>query len=579
MLRKLTQTIRAFSTQALGEIPVRQRANLVDSFNREHTYLRISITERCNLRCQYCMPLEGVDLTSSPELLTTKEILQLAGIFARQGVNKIRLTGGEPLINKDIVYLVEKLKDIDGIKTVALTTNGVTLARHLPGLINAGLDNVNISLDTLVPEKFEFIGRRPAATLSKVLKGIRAAIDSPLQSVKLNTVIMKGVNEDELCDFVALTTEDRISVRFLEFMPFSGNAWSQRKFIPYQAQIEIIEKHFGRLQRDDDERSSTSMNYSVDGHVGSIGFISSMSRNFCGGCNRLRLTHDGNLKVCLFGKDEVSLRDILRDEGSASLSTKKEEELVSVIGAAVRRKNFSHGGIEEIKREMKRPMILIGSATSRSSRTLSSVKTRHPSFLTARGLNSDSEQSNTPPDKSLSHVDSNGDAHMVDVGDKNLSFRRATATSTITLNMEAYRNVVKNTTSKGSVLTVAKIAGIQGAKQTSSLIPLCHQINLSKVEILFNFLDYQDTKSAPGITTSYQNSVELNQMYPAKCRLQITCTVSCHDRTGVEMEALVGASIAALTVYDMCKAVDKTAVIGDTRLLRKEGGKSGMFSN
>ena len=194
-------------------------------------------------------------------------------------------------------------------------------------------------------------------------------------------------------------------------------------------------------------------------------------------------------------------------------------------------------------------------------------------------MNSDSEQSNTPPDKSLSHVDSNGDAHMVDVGDKNLSFRRATATSTITLNKEAYRNVVKNTTSKGSVLTVAKIAGIQGAKQTSSLIPLCHQINLSKVEILFNFLDCQDTKSAPGITTSYQNSVELNQIYPAKCRLQITCTVSCHDRTGVEMEALVGASIAALTVYDMCKAVDKTAVIGDTRLLRKEGGKSGMFSN
>ena len=201
-------------------------------------------------------------------------------------------------------------------------------------------------------------------------------------------------------------------------------------------------------------------------------------------------------------------------------------------------------------------------------------------------MNTDSEQSSTPLDSSgrLSHVDSDGDAHMVDVGNKNSSFRRATATSTITLNKEAYLSVVRNTASKGSVLTVAKIAGIQAAKQTSNLIPLCHQINLNKVEIMFKFSENHDdrtsttTKSALDNNTSSQNSGERNKEYPARFRLQITCTVSCHDKTGVEMEALVGASIAALTVYDMCKAVDKTAVIGDTRLLYKEGGKSGMFS-
>ena len=229
--------------------------------------------------------------------------------------------------------------------------------------------------------------------------------------------------------------------------------------------------------------------------------------------------------------------------------------------------------------------LISGNTTSHNSWTLSPTNHKHFLYQSARCMNTDSEQSSTPLNNSgrLSHVDSDGEAHMVDVGDKNSSFRRATAKSTITLNKEAYLSVVKNTASKGSVLTVAKIAGIQASKQTSNLIPLCHQINLNKVEIMFKFSENHDdrtstTISAPDNNTSSQNSVELNQEYPARFRLQITCEVSCHDKTGVEMEALVGASIAALTVYDMCKAVDKTAVIGDTRLLFKEGGKSGMFS-
>ena len=194
----------------------------------------------------------------------------------------------------------------------------------------------------------------------------------------------------------------------------------------------------------------------------------------------------------------------------------------------------------------------------------------------------------------LSHIDSAGEAHMVDVGYKTPSFRMATAESTISLNRQAYESVVKNTASKGAVLTVAKIAGIQGAKRTSSLIPLCHQINLNKVDITFTFSDSQ--KESPSISDMFLNSLQHSnpclgsvtkdtssqgtprEPNPASLELHIKCTVSCNAVTGVEMEALVGASIAALTVYDMCKALDKSAVISNTRLLRKEGGKSGSFS-
>ncbi|CAN1228749.1 GTP 3',8-cyclase, mitochondrial [Linum grandiflorum] len=247
---------------------------LVDSFGRMHTYLRISLTERCNLRCQYCMPSEGVELTPSPQLLTLDEIVRLAGLFVSSGVNKIRLTGGEPTVRK-------------GLDTLAITTNGLTLAKKLPNLKANGLTSVNISLDTLVPAKFEFLTRRKGH--QRVVDSIHAAVECGYNPVKVNCVVMRGLNDDEICDFVELTRDKPINVRFIEFMPFDGNM-----------------KQFPSLERIKDHPTETAKNFKIEGHLGTVSFITSMTEHFCAGCNRLRLLADGNFKVCLFGPSEVS---------------------------------------------------------------------------------------------------------------------------------------------------------------------------------------------------------------------------------------------------------------------------------
>lgn len=211
---------------------------LVDSFGRLHTYLRISLTERCNLRCQYCMPAEGVDLTSSSKLLTRNEIIRLANLFVSSGVNKIRLTGGEPTIRKDIDDICLELSNLKGLKTLAMTTNGIVLARRLPKLKECGLTAINISLDTLVPAKFEFMTRRKG--LEKVMESINAAIDLGYNPVKVNCVIMRGFNDDEICNFVELTREKPINIRFIEFMPFDGNVWNVKKLVPYSEILQTV---------------------------------------------------------------------------------------------------------------------------------------------------------------------------------------------------------------------------------------------------------------------------------------------------------------------------------------------------
>ncbi|CAB1422653.1 unnamed protein product [Pleuronectes platessa] len=195
-------------------------AFLTDNFGRRHSYLRISLTEKCNLRCQYCMPEDGVKLTPRSQLLSTSEVLTLARLFVQEGVDKIRLTGGEPLIRPDIVEIISELKKLKGLKTVAVTTNGMNLAKLLPKLKDAGLDLINISLDSLVPVKFEFIVRRKG--FHKVMEGIDKAIEMGYNPVKVNVVIMRGFNEDELLDFVALTEKKPVEVRFIEYMPFDG---------------------------------------------------------------------------------------------------------------------------------------------------------------------------------------------------------------------------------------------------------------------------------------------------------------------------------------------------------------------
>ncbi|XP_065144793.1 molybdenum cofactor biosynthesis protein 1 isoform X3 [Paramisgurnus dabryanus] len=339
-------------------------AFLTDSFGRRHNYLRISLTEKCNFRCQYCMPEEGVKLTPRSELLTPVEVLTLARLFVLEGVNKIRLTGGEPLIRQDILDIIVELRKLEGLKTIAVTTNGMNLTRLLPGLMKAGVDLLNISLDTLVPAKFEFITRRKG--FHKVIKGIEKAIEMGYNPVKINCVVMRGLNEDELLDFVALTEKKPLDVRFIEYMPFDGNRWNFKKMVSYREMLDCIKQKWPGLELVPGEETDTSKAFRVPGFQGQLGFITSMSDNFCGSCSRLRITADGNLKVCLFGNSEVSLRDCLRSGAS-------KEELLHIIGAAVGRKNKQHAGMNNISQMKNRPMILIGHGSGHFGEALTAI--------------------------------------------------------------------------------------------------------------------------------------------------------------------------------------------------------------
>uniref|UniRef100_A0A673CBH4 GTP 3',8-cyclase n=1 Tax=Sphaeramia orbicularis TaxID=375764 RepID=A0A673CBH4_9TELE len=350
-LCKVVSHCLCFPQERLKDHSLPFSAFLTDNFGRRHSYLRISLTEKCNLRCQYCMPEEGVKLTPRGQLLSTSEILTLARLFVQEGVDKIRLTGGEPLIRPDVLDIIAELRKLEGLKTIAVTTNGINLARLLPKLKDAGLDLINISLDSLVPAKFEFIVRRKG--FHKVMEGIDKAVEMGYNPVKVNCVVMRGLNEDELLDFVALTEKKPLEVRFIEYMPFDGNKWNFKKMVSYQEMLDRIRQHWSNVERLQTGQTDTAKIFQVPGFKGQVGFITSMSDHFCGSCNRLRITADGSLKVCLFGNSEVSLRDVLRSGAS-------DEELLQIIGAAVGRKKKQHAGMFSISQMKNRPMILIG---------------------------------------------------------------------------------------------------------------------------------------------------------------------------------------------------------------------------
>jgi len=259
--------------------------------------------------------------------------VQIAKLFVKKGVSKIRLTGGEPTVYKQLLPLVQELSSMRdlGLKTIAMTTNGLILSRLLPSLQKAGLNQVNISFDTFDANKFTLLTRRLG--WEQVYKSINLAIELGYNPVKINCVVQRGVNDDELAAFVAWTKDAPIEVRFIEYMPFEGNTWSNKLFISYKEMIKNIKQAGYDLVEAQGHPHDTSKTYQVPGHMGSVGFITSMSDHFCGTCNRLRLMADGALKVCLFGQNEVSLRDIIRNGGD-------ERQLEDVISAAVKRKKI-----------------------------------------------------------------------------------------------------------------------------------------------------------------------------------------------------------------------------------------------
>ncbi|MBM3132598.1 MAG: GTP 3',8-cyclase MoaA, partial [Chloroflexi bacterium] len=306
---------------------------MADSFARPINYLRISVTDRCNLRCTYCMPSEGIAPLPHEDILRYEEILIVARAAAELGISKVRLTGGEPLVRTDLKELVALLAAVPGIDDIALTTNGVLLARYARELKEAGLKRVNVSLDSLQPEKFKRITR--LGNIAEVLGGIERARSAGLQPIKINAVTMRGVNDDEIIDFARRTVEDGWHVRFIEFMPVGERRnEAERRFISIGEIAERIQT-LGALEPHKLPGNGPARYYRLPGASGTIGFISPVSEHFCFQCNRLRLTAEGKLRPCLLSDDEIDLRGPIRHGAST-------DEIKRLIERAIAAKPEGH---------------------------------------------------------------------------------------------------------------------------------------------------------------------------------------------------------------------------------------------
>jgi cyclic pyranopterin phosphate synthase len=323
---------------------------LSDSFQRPINYLRISVTDRCNLRCVYCMPPEGITLMSHYDILSYEEIFTLVKAAAELGINKVRLTGGEPLVRAGLPDLVRMLAGIETIDDISLTTNGTLLAQYAAELKEAGLQRVNVSLDTLQPERFRQITR--CGSLEDTLQGIEAAGAAGLNPVKINMVVMAGVNDDELPDFAAKTVNDGWHVRFIELMPTNGDEPVNSKLFSVSEMRKRIES-MGKLEPWKVEVGNGPAKYfRLPGATGTIGFITPVTEHFCYQCNRLRLTADGKLRLCLLNEAEIDLREPLR--GGASVT-----ELKNLIEKAIASKPSGHR-LSEGNRHNGRPFSQVG---------------------------------------------------------------------------------------------------------------------------------------------------------------------------------------------------------------------------
>jgi cyclic pyranopterin phosphate synthase len=307
----------------------------LDSFNRRIDYLRISLTDRCNFRCVYCMPAVGMQFMPRPELLTNEELLVVVQAAARAGFRKIRLTGGEPSLRTDLVELVRAIKAVPGIEHMAMTTNGLRLVKQAQLLKDAGLDRVNISIDTLDPVKFRQMTR--GGKLETVWEGIQEADRVGLRPIKLNAVVVRGLNETEVPQLAALTINNPWEFRFIEVMPLTGIADVAQDGVVKTAElIAMLEQHYGQLEDLGLAPSDSAHRYRLPGARGKIGFISSVSDPFCATCNRMRLTADGRLHLCLLRDDEVDLRAALRAGASV-------EQIEQLVRHAVHVKPWGHG--------------------------------------------------------------------------------------------------------------------------------------------------------------------------------------------------------------------------------------------
>lgn len=307
---------------------------IIDRFGRVHDYLRISLTDRCNLRCLYCMPEEGVELRDKKEFMTAEETVAIAKEFVSLGIKKIRLTGGEPLIKKNFAYILHELSKLP--VELALTTNAILIDKYYIDIWDAGIRTINVSLDSLNEERFNFMSRRNY--FDRVMSNIQLLISKGF-NVKINVVVIKGINDSEINDFINWTLIEPVNIRFIEFMPFDGNGWNWDQKVSEKELMDVITDEFGqeKIMKLEDGANATSRSYKIEKGQGSFGFISSMTNPFCDSCNRIRLTADGKIKNCLFSNSESDLLSALRNG----------QELESIIRSSILKKEFERGGTKD----------------------------------------------------------------------------------------------------------------------------------------------------------------------------------------------------------------------------------------
>ena len=323
---------------------------IIDKFNRVHDYLRISLTERCNLRCFYCMPEEGIKLRQRTQFMSFDEVIQMAKTFVSLGVTKIRLTGGEPLVRNDSKKIIRELSKLP--VELAITTNGILVNDFIPVLKESNIKNINVSLDSLKKETFNSITRRDY--FDKVISNINLLLQNKFH-VKINVVLIKGVNDNEVTDFVEWTKDKNIHIRFIEFMPFDGNKWNWSRGVSLDNILNKTRSHFGEknIIRLLDGKNDTAKNYTIASHTGTFAVISSITNPFCDNCNRMRLTADGKMKNCLFSASETDLLSELR----------AGKDIKPLILNTVWNKKAWRAGIntiEDFSKQKNRTMVAIG---------------------------------------------------------------------------------------------------------------------------------------------------------------------------------------------------------------------------
>ncbi|HBG05212.1 MAG: cyclic pyranopterin phosphate synthase MoaA [Geobacteraceae bacterium GWC2_58_44] len=322
--------------------------SLIDTYGRRINYLRLSVTDRCNLRCSYCMPEAGVEKLSHTQVLSYADLLRISAEAVAAGIEKIRVTGGEPLVRKGILHFLSLLAELPGLKELVLTTNGLLLKDMAQGLWDAGVQRLNISLDSLQPENFARITR--GGDLALVLEGIDAAERAGFPPHKINVVVMRGVNDAEIFDFVRLSIERPYAVRFIEYMPTCGDGDWRALCVPGAEIMERIAERFSIEEFGSSERSGPSKNFRVQGALGSLGIITPMTGHFCHACNRLRVTASGIAKGCLFSGAGVDLRPVLATGDDALL----RQEILRIVEAKPGRHQVAEEGVETAPFAMSR---------------------------------------------------------------------------------------------------------------------------------------------------------------------------------------------------------------------------------